>query len=140
MDLDDIITAIRGIVDGILHTSDSGLVGRAREMTALTQYLNKARDAFANNDLIQELVPHLLRGDFLQSPAPFKTPSQIFDAMDTLGHALPMDAGGIEVRQFIIGMVESVAGASGGGLFGRGDKISDDEATYLDILKSKFGL
>jgi len=51
-----------------------------------------------------------------------------------------MDEAGIQVRQFILGLVESVAGASGGGLFGRGAKLSDDEADYLDILRSKLGL
>lgn len=138
--IDDVVTAIRGVLDGILNTSDSGLMGRAREMTAFTQYIGKAGTMFAGNDIIEQLLPNLLSGDFFQSPAPFKNPSDIFGAMENLGQALPMNEAGVQVRQFIVGLVESVAGASGGGLFGRGAKLSDDEAGYLDILKSKLGL
>jgi hypothetical protein len=138
--LQTVLSIIRGIVDGIINTSNSGMIGRAREMTAFTQYVAQAGSQFANNDFIAQLIPHMTSSVFFASGSPFQKPSDIFDAMGELGAGLPVDEAGVQVRQFIIGLVEAVAGASGGGLFGRGDKLSDDETTYLDILRAKLGM
>ncbi len=140
MNVQDMTTTIRGILDGVLNSGESGIIGRAREMTAFTQYLTKAGDLFAGNALVQQLLPNLLRGDFLQSPAPFNNPNDLFEAMGNLGQALPMDEAGNQVRQFIYGLAEAVAGASGSGLFGMGKKIDDHESYFLDFLKEKLGL
>jgi hypothetical protein len=135
-----IITAIRGIIDGVMNTGGSGVVGRAREMTAFTQYLSGAPALFGDNPLIEQLLGGLSDPSFLTNASSLKDPNDLFDAMGNLGAGLPQDEAGTGLRQFIYGLAESVAGASGSGLFGTGKKFDDHEANFLDFLKEKLGL
>jgi hypothetical protein len=43
------------------------------------------------------------------------------------------------IKQFIIGLVEKIVGAAGGGLFGSGEKVSDTESAFVNSLKAKLG-
>ncbi|MDX2076002.1 MAG: hypothetical protein SFZ02_06195 [bacterium] len=135
--LEYIIKVIRGIVDGMMSAGNSGMVGRAREMTAFTEYIKKATAQYGDNPLVGQLLDY---GDALMDKSDFADPSELFSAMSELGDGLPQDDMGNGVRQFIYGLAEAVAGASGGGFLGRGDKISDDENDYLDFLRGKLGL
>jgi hypothetical protein len=135
-----ILNIVRGIIDGVMNTGGSGVVGRAREMTAFSQYVAGAPALFGDNPLIEQLIGGLSDPSFLTDGSPFKNPSDLFDAMGDLGGGLPMDEAGTGLRQFIYGLAESVAGASGSGLFGMGKKFDDHEANFLDFLKEKLGL
>jgi hypothetical protein len=135
--LDDVIRTIRGIIDGMMTAGNSGMVGRAREMTAITQYLAQAAETFGDNPLVGQLLDY---GDSLAQKSDFDDPADLFTAMGNLGDSLPADDAGNGLRQFIYGMTEAVASASGKGLFGSGAKISDDESNFLDLLRSKLGL
>lgn len=138
--LSAIIGIIRGIVDGVMNAGNSGVVGRAREMTAFTQYLAQAPALFGDNNLIGQLLSNLTDPSFLTSTNSYKDPNDLLSAMGDLGAGLPTDEAGMGLRQFIYGLAESVAGASGTGMFGMGKKVNDDEGFFLDFLKDKLGL
>lgn len=52
------------------------------------------------------------------------------------------DAGeeGSQVKNFVFDLAERVTSASGSGLFGTGQKVSEGEAEFLNNLKGKLGL
>lgn len=138
--LDFVIETLEGIVDGVMSVGDSGMVGRARELTALSQYLSQAQAQFADNSLVEQLLEALGNGNRLVQSGGFSTPAELFDAIEELGESLPIEEVGIGVREFIMGIAHTVAGASGGGFFGRGDKISADEEDFLALLRDHLGL
>ncbi|HRF98018.1 MAG TPA: hypothetical protein PLZ51_22585, partial [Aggregatilineales bacterium] len=76
--LDYVIKVIRGIVDGMMSAGNSGMVGRAREMTAFTEYIKKATAQYGDNPLVGQLLEY---GDALMEKSDFADPSDLFSAM-----------------------------------------------------------
>jgi hypothetical protein len=149
MDLDAVIKQImpfiQEIMGGTLKTSGSGMIGRMKEIGALGMFLKDAPQKFAGNDLIGGLVQGMLDSDTEgDSYVDVNTlePSAVLDKLGGLNDILNGLEGdmGAQVKEFIFGLASSIAGASGTGLFGSGQKVSAEEESFLNGLKDKLGL
>lgn len=144
MDIQDIINKllpmIQNVVGGILKSSDSGIIGKFREAGSVGVFLKEAAEEFEGSELIGGLLSGLKDFDFnidLDNLDPAAALDDLGGLDDLLG-GLGGEAD--NVKGFIMGLAEKVAGAAGGGLFGSGEKISAGEQQFLADLKGKLGL
>jgi len=144
MDIQDLINkllpVIQNVVGGILKSSDSGIIGKFREVGSVGEFLKEAAEEFEGNELIGGLLSGLKDFD-LNIDLDNLDPAAVLDNLGGLDDLL----GGLgdeasDVKGFILRLAEKIAGAAGGGLFGTGDKISASEQQFLTDLKSKLGL
>lgn len=145
MDIEGIVQAlipvVKEIIVGMLLMSDSGVIGGAREAGAITDYLKKGPVTFAGNPIIEHLAETLLAEGNLQLPdLSSLDATHLLQTVADVGADLDTLEGGVQVKQFIYGLAEHIAGASGGGLFGRGQKISTGEQQILDALRGQLGI
>lgn len=140
-----IMPYIQEIMGSTLKTSGAGMFGRLKEVGALAGFLKDAPEKFAGNDLVGGLVQGLLDND--NDDATYVDvntldPRAVLDKLGGLDDILGGLDGGLaqQVKEFIFGIANAIAGASGTGLFGSGQKISADEESFLGDLKGKLGL
>lgn len=145
MDVSALVTSLlpilQQVIGGALKTGDSGMVGKMREAGAAAGYLHEAGEQFKGNPVIEGLLGALSSGDVLGG---IDLASLNLD--DVLGQVGNLDGllqgAGVDagpIKQFIIGLVEKIVGAAGGGLFGGGEKVSADEAAFVSNLKTRLG-
>lgn len=149
MDVSAIVTSVIPVVQqvlaGLLHSSGSGLFGKMREGAAIANFLGDTAANFGDNPIINGLVDAFMKGDAAKQLSEITGEAASVDnVMGAVGNldGLLGEAGeqGAQVKQFIFGLAEKVAGASGDGLFGSGDKIGENEQAFLNTLKGKLGL
>ena len=124
---------------------DFGLVSFAKEMRAVIKEVNAARGTYATNELIQSVASDLEQKD---SGEPLgdgekKTPEQILRELASIGALVDSKAAPAEAREFktfLFGVSERTANASGSGFLGFGEKVSPEERTFLDQLRTSLSL
>lgn len=136
-----LLPVVRDVIAGALTMSDSGTFGGAREANAITAYLRGAAANAEGNTIIQGIVAGMFEGGALQLPdLDALDVTNLFQSVGDAAALLNQIEGGVQVRQFIYGLAEHVAGAAGGGLFGGGQKINPGEQQYLAGLRAQLGL
>ncbi|AKU98216.1 hypothetical protein AKJ09_04880 [Labilithrix luteola] len=120
---------------------DMGVVSFAKELHAMIKAVVSAKESYAGNALVHAIIADFESKSTDTPPAaPEKKTSD--GILADLGHVVAIvdaKAGADEARgfkTFLFGISEQVAGASGSGFLGFGEKISDDEKAYLAKLKS----
>lgn len=145
MDVDGIVQAlipvVKDVIAGMLRQSDSGIIGGAREAGAITDYFKQALIDFEGNPVVEGLSHALQSDEGLQLPdlTTFNISKLLTDLTNTASMLNTIE-GGDQVKLFFYGLAEHIAGAAGGGLFGRGQKISVGEQQMLDALRGQLGL
>ncbi len=140
-----VIPVVQQVLAGLLQSSGSGLFGKIREGAAIANYFADTAASFGGNDIINGLVDAFTKGEAGQQLSEVAGEAKdINNVMEAVGglDGLLGEAGeqGVQVKQFIMGLAEKVAGAAGEGLFGGGEKIGAGEQQFLDMLKGKLGL
>jgi len=133
-----LLPIIQDVIGGALKTSGAGAFGKMREVGSLAGFLRSAPQVFAGSELIKGLVSSLGDLDFSNMDLDDLDTSSVMDEVSNLDDLL--NAAGLtdeaeNVKRFILGLAENVAAASGSGVFGSGEKVSSDEASYLENLK-----
>lgn len=138
-----LLPIIQDVIGGALKTSGAGVVGKMREVGSLAGFLRSAPEVFAGSELIKGLVSGLGDLDFsnmdladLDTSSVMSDVSSLDDLLSSAGLADEAE----NVKRFIFGLAENVAAASGKGMFGSGEKVSSDEASYLENLKTTLGI
>lgn len=138
-----LLPIIQDVIGGALKTSGAGVFGKMREVGSLAGFLRSAPEIFAGSELIKGLVSGLGDLDFSNMDLDDLDMSNVMDEVSNLDDLLS-NAGladeAEKVKRFIFGLAENVAAASGKGVFGSGEKVSGDEAAFLDNLKNTLGL
>lgn len=140
-----IMPYIQEIMGSTLKTSGAGMFGRLKEVGALGMFLKDAPQNFAGNDVVGGLVQGLLDNDNDDATYVDVTtldPRAVLDKLGGLDDILRhLDIGSAQqVKEFIFGIANAIAGASGTGLFGSGPKISADEESFLSDLRARLGV
>lgn len=150
MERDDIVSQllpiIQQIVGSVLKLGGSGVFGRMKEAGSLMDYFGRATTQFTGNDIIEELLRKMMSTE--EDADMPRTDLNELDpqlALDEAGHIETLLASfgpGVtqQIKEFIFGAADAVAGAAGTGLFGSGDKVTPEEQQFLSQLKSKLGL
>ncbi|MBK8024800.1 MAG: hypothetical protein IPK19_26120 [Chloroflexi bacterium] len=137
-----LLPVVRDVIGGMLMMSDSSLIGGVREAGAIGKYLTTASQEMADNPVIAGLVDGLIGedGKVIVPDMDNVDVTNLFTNVGSAAGVLDSFEGGLQVKEFIYGMAEHIAGASGGGLFGGGQKISAGEQQFLDGLRAMLGL
>jgi hypothetical protein len=117
---------------------DAGIVSAAKEMVAVTKTLCTAAERYPNNDLIRVLVEDAGSDETSdQEEEEVPTVDQILAKVERAARLVeaksPQDAPGF--KQLVLEVADRAANASGSGILGFGEKVSDDEGRYLDRLR-----
>lgn len=137
-----LIPIVRDVIGGMLLMSDSGVMGEAREAGAIATYMRESINTFGGNPIIELIVEGMLEEDG-RLPLPDSSTvdvANLFNNVGSAANALNSIEGGVQVKQFIYGLAQHIAGASGAGLFGRGQKVNAGEQQVLDGLKAVLGV
>ncbi|XGV97863.1 MAG: hypothetical protein ACAF41_02810 [Leptolyngbya sp. BL-A-14] len=133
--------------------SDLGIVSTAIEIAALSREIVGAARKYPQNSVIQSVFSEAaLRNGTVKLDPPTLKPEDvkagalinqaiaaINTALDSLhGKATPEEIG--EYKTFIYTCAEAVANAAGSGLFGSGEKVSEQEAVALTKIKEALTL
>lgn len=140
-----LIPIVQHVLAGLLNSSGSGLFGKIREGAAIANYFADTAASYGENPLINGVVDAFIKGDAGQNISELAGETKdIGTVMNIVGglDSLLSGAGeqGVEVKQFIYGLAETVASAAGEGLFGSGDRIGTGERQFLDALRGTLGL
>lgn len=137
-----LVPVVKDVIAGSLTVSDSGVIGGAREAGAIATSLKEAAAAHGDNPIIAALVPHLFDEDNTVQIPDLNTLdiTNLFASIGNAAAVLNTIQGGDQVKQMIYSVAERVAQASGGGLFGGGQKVNASEEQYLAGLKAQLGL
>lgn len=130
---------IEGIVAGALKVSGSGFFGKLKEGGAVLGYLAEASDKFDDNALVQHILANFTGGDLRSIDLGKVEPQNALADASQLGSILSSVAGGEQVKQFVLELIEQVFVASGSGLFGGGEKVSPAEQQFYEELNSQLG-
>lgn len=141
-----------GLVAGAINTADFTFFSFLKEVFVLTNYLDKAKSEYKDNELITSLLETVTKEDYKQQTENAKKVEvETFEefieaACQALREvvaiadkkATPQEAEGY--RKFLYEVADKVANASGSGWFGTGVKVSKTESFVLDKFKTALGL
>jgi hypothetical protein len=119
-------------------------LGVLKETNAATDFLNEAVAKYSRNALVLSAIqaaandPQLTAPQFDGSAGDLR--AYLSEQIDQVVGVLRNDAEAYEFKQFLFDLAVVVANVAGKGLFGRGDKVTREEAEFLHELQYKFGL
>ncbi len=123
-----------------LNVGKPGMIKTVKEVAALASGIKAlVKEKYKDNELIQALLADFKdleqsmnreRLDYEQTLAEIKAAAEIVEQ-----RASPEEAQGY--KQFLIDLTEHTANAAGEGFMGSGEKVSQAEIDYIDVLKSR---
>jgi len=138
-----LIPVVQQALGGALNAGGAGLIGKLREVGALSDFLTEAAEQFQNNTLIQGVIKGLtVEANPLDNlDLSTLTSDTVMTQVSGLSGLLAdFGAEGEQVKQFIYTMAEKIVGASGSGLLGLGEKINENEQDFLTALRTTLGI
>ena len=140
-----VLPVVMNVIGGLLKTSEAGMFGKLREAGAIGVFIAESAQQFEGNPLMSSLISaiqgdegmNILKNIDLKN----LNVSDVLNQVSNLDNVLT-DAGAdaAPVKSFIVELAEKVAGAAGEGLFGSGEKVSEEEQTFLADLRDKLGV
>ncbi len=132
-----LLHAAAEVVLATVTADRTGVVAYFREMMAAGRYLYDAGERYAHNELVQELLagtsqPEATSGDKRTLPR-----EQLLARISEVGDIVHDDEEGREFKEFLYGLAEHIARASGS-LFS--SRISMDEREFLEELRTRLRL
>lgn len=139
--VNSLLPLLQESVAGAFKSSGAGVFGKLREAKSIADYVRSAGEKYQDNAIIQQLIDGLLMDkDGIEINTSevdlnkiLRDAGQKSALLDELGES------GQQIKAFIIGLVEHIAGAAGSGLFGTGQKVSAEEAAFITELKAQLG-
>jgi hypothetical protein len=117
---------------------DPGLVSGLKEIAAIARATEQAKETYAENELVQAVIAELeAKGDESKQVPEGSTSELVLEKLvkiDSILDKKTPEAEGIGYRNFLYNLADRAANASGGFL-GLGQKVSEEEAFYLNKLK-----
>lgn len=146
--LNRLLDVVKMIIVGVMGAdAKGGPFKTMREMKAGSDYMTKAHKLYDGNALIQQVAADMTADNDLLSDEGQQVDlntvgyEDIFNAVSQID--MLIGAGnpeGHEFKEFLYDLAYTIADASGTGVMGRGEKISDYEAGFLNILRERLGL
>jgi len=138
-----LVDALNNVMVGIMKVGGSGTFGMVREGMAAVSFLKEARESFAANQLIQQVIETVMnrvQGGSSEESVSYDQPEDAMLAQ--IGQAVANLGGedGQQFREMLLQFAQKVAAAAGQGLFGSGEKVSSGEALFLAKLQQVLGL
>lgn len=130
------------LIAGTAQVDKTGPVSFTMELKAGLEFMQAAVEPFQGNALLQECFA-LARGltkDELPTDKTMVSADAVLDQIDLALSLLADDPDGPGYRAFLVALAQQVANEAGEGLFGRGQKVSAEEASFIQALKQRLGM
>ncbi len=135
-----LLNAAAEVVLATVTADRTGVVAYFREMTAAGRYLYDAGQRYAQNQLVQELMAGTAQPEATDTAPGDRQPlprQQLLERISEVGEIVRDDEEGREFKEFLYGLAENIARASGS-LFT--SRISMDEREFLEELRTRLRL
>lgn len=137
-----LLIIVQAVWDGIMGADAGGTFNSLRENKVAADFVTDARRNFADNALVQQIVASLTPGggdgldpEGLQTAIDWAlSPDTLMTQIGAFTAVLNQHPDGVGVKEFIYGLAEAIAHAAGTERFGGGEKLSQNEAEWLDAL------
>ncbi len=116
---------------------DSGLIADRQELSAIAKTTSEAKDEYSGNAFVQAIVAELGAHDSKHVRHEGMTTDEVLGKIKEIDALLDKKGEANEAvvyKNFLFHVADAAANASGG-FFGLGDKVSDEEKTYLAAVK-----
>jgi hypothetical protein len=141
LDQQEILLRLPALIIGATMKADStGFFAGFREANAGAQFLDSAVERFKDNVIVLELLAAMEREHELPGDLDEITYDVVYSHLEHVKALIGGSPYAAGFYQFIYELAMAVAQASGGGLFGGGNKITEGEADFLQALQEQLGL
>jgi len=119
-------------------------VGIIREFHSGTKFVEEAKKAYPQNALIQNMAASI--EESMQDIQSYTIPQRraientYRTRINETVQLLDNDAEAKEFKTVLLNLAKKVAKAAGHGIFGSGEKVSVDEAEFIQALKQRLGV
>jgi len=130
------------LIAGTAQVDKTGPVSFTMELKAGLEFMQAAVEPFQGNALLQEcfaLAQNLTKDD-LPTDKTMVSADAVLEQIDVALSILGDDPDGPGYRAFLVALAQQVAHEAGEGLFGRGQKVSAEEASFIQALKQRVGI
>jgi hypothetical protein len=138
-----ISTLSNDIIMATLLIDVTDYIGLLREFHNATKYIEEAKKRYPQNALIQNIATGVdasiqdIQGYTLTQR---RTAENTYRArINEAVSLLDIDAEASEFKAALLVLAKKVAEAAGHGVFGSGEKVSQDETEFLEALKRRLG-
>lgn len=130
------------LIAGTAQVDKTGPVSFNMELKAGLEFMQAAVEPFGGNALLQECFAFArgLTKDELPTEKTLVSGDAVLEQVDLALSILGDDPDGPGYRAFLVALAQQVAHEAGEGLFGRGQKVSVEEASFLQALKQRVGI
>jgi hypothetical protein len=130
------------LIAGTAQVDKTGPVSFTMELKAGLEFMQAAVEPFQNNALLQECFALALNltKDELPTQKTMVSGDAVLEQIDIALNILTDDPDGPGYRAFLVALAQQVANEAGEGMFGRGQKVSREEASFIQALKQKVGI
>jgi len=139
-----ISTLSNDIIMATLLIDATDYVGLLREFHNATKYIDEAKREYPQNVLIQNIaagVDASIQDIQGYTPTQRRTAENTYRArINESVSLLDTDTEAYEFKAALLALAKKVAEAAGHGVFGSGQKVSQDEGEFLEALKRKLGV
>lgn len=129
-----LLNAAAEVVLATVTADRTGVVAYFREMMAAGRFLYDAERQYAHNELVQQLLAGTEQPDTPANEKKTLPRERLLERISEIGDIVHDDEEGREFKQFLYGLAEHIARASGS-LFT--SRISMDEQEFLSELRTR---
>ena len=129
-----LLHAAAEVVLATVTADRTGVVAYFREMMAAGRYLYDAGQRYADNELVQELIAGTEQPDTPENEKQTLPRERLLERISEIGDIVHDDEEGRGFKEFLYGLAERIARASGN-LFT--SRISMDEQEFLSELRTR---
>lgn len=129
-----LLHAAAEVVLATVTADRTGVVAYFREMMAAGRYLYDAGQRYADNELVQELIAGTEQPDTPENEKKTLPRERLLERISEIGDIVHDDDEGRGFKEFLYGLAEHIARASGN-LFT--SRISMDEQEFLSELRTR---
>jgi hypothetical protein len=130
------------LIAGTAQVDKTGPVSFTMELKAGLEFMQAAVEPFQGNVLLQECfaLAQGLTKDEMPTEKNLVSGDAVLEQVDVALSILGDDPDGPGYRAFLVALAQQVAHEAGEGMFGRGEKVSQEEASFILALKQRLGI
>lgn len=141
----ELLRTVQYVITGAMKSGDAGVFGRIKEFNAATDYIATAAETFTGNPVIDQLMAVMQETGVGYDATDTIAELDLSDITNGIGHDVALllakvGESGDQVKIFLYELAKAVIEAAGGGLFGSGNRVTADEARFLETLRGILAL
>jgi hypothetical protein len=140
MIVDKIVPVAWLVMEGAMRVGGLHLIPSLREGGAAARYIKESQTTYKSNLIVEGVIESInnKKGEPKEKVdlKNFDT-AEVMKSLDEINPILEAEGEqGVQAKDFIYGLAEAMAGSSGSGYMGTGERVSEDEAKFLADIKA----